>query len=81
MNNIDLHKIIDNLPESKLPVVRAYLEGIRDGLSTRSVFDSASYDEYEYSKQELLIIDERIQEAQGGQTISFDQVKAEHGLT
>ena len=31
MTRTDLHTLIENLPESKLPVVQAYLEGLRDG--------------------------------------------------
>ena len=39
MNKNDLYKIIDTLPASKLPVARAYLEGLRDGSETDS-FDT-----------------------------------------
>lgn len=31
MTRTDLYTLIDTLPESKLPVARAYLEGLRDG--------------------------------------------------
>ena len=34
MNKTDLYKLIDTLPASKLPVARAYLEGLRAGSET-----------------------------------------------
>ena len=87
MNKTDLYKLIDTLPASKVPVVRAYLEALHAGANSEkkgealnTLLDSASYDDEAYSEQELLTIDERIREAQGGQSIPFDQVKAEHGL-
>lgn len=35
MTRSDLYSLIDTIPESKLPVVRAYLEGVRDGFKTK----------------------------------------------
>lgn len=34
MTRTDLYTLIDTLPESQLPVARAYLEGLRDGSSS-----------------------------------------------
>ena len=34
MIRTDLHTLIDSLPESKLSVARAYLEGLKDGSDT-----------------------------------------------
>jgi hypothetical protein len=82
MNKSDLYKLIDALPDSKLPVARAYLQGLKDGSGSFSddFFDSAPYDEEKYTEEELAAIDRGTREAESGLTVSFAQVKAENGL-
>ena len=55
MNKNDLYKIIDSLPTSKLPVARAYLEGLRDGSETGTLdayLDSVPDEDEEISEAE-----------------------------
>ena len=85
MNKTDLHKLVDELPDTEIPTAAAFLSFVThraQEASTASDFlDAAPYDDDEYTEGDLTIIDERIREAQAGQTIPFAQVKAEHGLT
>ena len=84
MNRTDLHKLVDALPEKEIHTAAAFLSFVThraQELSRDGFFDAAPYDEDEYTEEELTVIDERIKEAQGGQTIPFAQVKTEHGLT
>lgn len=84
MNRTDLHKLVDALPEKEIYTAAAFLSFVThraQEISRDDFFDAAPYDEDEYTEEELAVIDERIKEAQGGQTIPFAQVKAEHGLT
>ncbi|MFA5508731.1 MAG: hypothetical protein WC314_27615 [Vulcanimicrobiota bacterium] len=83
MKKTDLYRLIDALPEKEIPTAAAFLSFVThraQQASTSDYLDMAPYDEDDYTEEDLLVIDGRIREAQEGTTITFAQVKAEHGL-
>lgn len=80
MNRTDLHKLIDGLPDSKLPVARAYLEGLRDGSRVQSFLDNAPYDDEPYTDQERKAVQEGRAEAARGEVFSLEEIERELSL-
>lgn len=78
MKRTDLHKLIDGLPESKLPIARAYLEGLRDG--TGSPLDTAPYDDEPYTEKERKAVEEARAEAARGEVFTLEEIERELSL-
>ena len=68
MNRTELHKLIDTLPESRLSIARAYLEGLRD---------SSRMDEEEARRRFLVDVEAGLAELDRGERVSHEEVEAE----
>ena len=80
MNRMDLHKLIDGLPDSKLPVAQAYLEGLRDGTQARSSLDAAPYDDEPYTDEERKAVEAGRAEAARGEVFTLEEIERELSL-
>lgn len=80
MNRTDLHKLIDGLPDYKLPVAQAYLEGLRDGLHVQSSLDNAPYDDEPYTDEERKAVEEARAEVARGEIFTLEEVERELSL-
>lgn len=80
MNRRDLYHLIDRLPESELPTVKAYLEGLERGAKMSDYLDSCPYDDEDLTDQELEGIDIGLEEARRGDTVSLEEFKRQHGF-
>lgn len=80
MTRRDLYRLIDRLPESELPIVKAYLEGLERGAKVSEYLDSCPYDDEELTDQELEQIDVGLEEVRRGDTVSLEEFKRQHGF-
>jgi predicted transcriptional regulator len=83
MDRTDLQRLVEELPETEIPTVAAFVSFVTHRAQQTPldrILASAPYDDEEYTEEELAAIDKGIREAEMGQTIPFAQVKAELGL-
>ena len=84
MNRLDLHKLIDRLPESKIPTVGSFVGYVLSRSQyeelSDEVHDNAPLDDEEYSQEELESFQEAIEEYHRGETISHEEIKRRYNV-
>lgn len=80
MNRTDLYKLIDTIPESKLPIVHAYLKGFRDGSSTLKVLETAPDDDEPFTEAERIAVEKGRDQAARGEVFTLESVARELSL-
>lgn len=83
MDRTDLHKLVNQIPESQIPTAGAFL----DFLILRSSVDpmeialaGAPEDDEEYSEELLLSLAESREESKRGTVLSHEEMKQRYGL-
>lgn len=79
MNKLDLHKLIDRLPDSQIPTVGTFLGYVLEHHSERGdPHDLAGYDDEDYSDDELASLEEARQEYLRGETFSQEEIESRY---
>lgn len=84
MNKLDLHRLIDKLPESKIPTVGSFIGYVLsrseyEELSDEA-HDNAPLDDEEYSEEELESFQEALEEHRRGETISHEEIRRRYNV-
>ena len=83
MNKNELYRLLDEVPESELPTVRAFL-GFVIYQSQKNLendfLDSKPYDDEEYSEDVLGSLDEALEECRRGETVSHAEMKRRYNI-
>ena len=74
MNKLDLHRLIEKLPESQVPTVGTFLGYVLEQHSG-DAHDRAPYDDDEFSDEELASFEEAHQEYLRGETLSQEEIE------
>jgi len=81
MNKVDLHRLIEKLPDSQIPTVGTFLGYVLEQHSGSSdPHDSAPYDDEEFSEEELTSFEEAHQEYQRGETFTLEEIKRKYNV-
>lgn len=81
MNKLDLHRLIDKLPDSQVPTVGTFLGYVLEQHSgSGDAHDRASYDDEDFSEEELASLDEAHQEYLRGETFSQEEIKRRYDV-
>lgn len=78
----ELHRMLDEIPEGKLPVVRKYLKNVRDAADdpVRRAIENAPLDDEPETEKEKQAVEEGKADIRAGRTLSNDELKRELGL-
>ncbi|OFW77949.1 MAG: hypothetical protein A2201_13455 [Alicyclobacillus sp. RIFOXYA1_FULL_53_8] len=78
----ELHRILDEIPEGKLPVVRKYLKNVRDATDdpVRRAVENAPLDDEPETEEEIQAVEESKADIRTGRTLSNVELKRELGL-
>ncbi len=81
MNRLDLHRLIDKLPDSQIPTVGTFLGYVLEQHSgSNDEHDRALYDDEEFSEDELDSLEEAHQEYLRGEVLSQEEIEHRYGV-
>jgi predicted transcriptional regulator len=80
MNKTELYRLIDAIPQSRLPEVKVYLEGISRSSSMDAYLDAAPYDDEELSPESRAAVKTALEEARRGEVFSREEIVKEFDL-
>lgn len=80
MNKKDLYRLIDTIPQNRLPEVKVYLEGISRSSSMDAYLDAAPYDDEELSPESREAVRIALEEAKRGEVFSREEIIKEFDL-
>jgi hypothetical protein len=78
----DIHRLIDELPESNLPDALRLLEGLRcgDDDPVLKALLLAPLDDEPETDEERLAVEEAMEDLRQGRVVSMEEIKREFGL-
>ncbi len=80
MNKLDLHKLIEKLPESQVPTVGTFLGYVLEQHGSSDEHDRALYDDEEFSHDELSSLNDAHQEYLRGETFSQEEMERRYNV-
>ncbi len=83
MDRMDLHNLVNKIPESEIPTAQAFLDFLilrshSDGVE--KALDEADDDDEDYPEDLLESLEQAREEVRRGETISHQEMKQRYGL-
>ena len=80
MNKLDLHRLVEKLDESQIPTVGTFIGYVLQHSGSGDAHDQASYDDEDFSEEELASLDEAHQEYLRGEIFSQDEIERRYDV-
>lgn len=80
MSRDDLHRLVDQIPDSELSAAQRYLEYLRDVDPVRKALKAAPVDDEMETEEEAEAVKEAEADIRAGRTLTTDELKRELGL-
>ncbi|GMA66264.1 hypothetical protein NZD89_28835 (plasmid) [Alicyclobacillus fastidiosus] len=76
----ELHRLIDQIPDSELTAAQRYLLFLRDVDPVKKALDAAPVDEEQETDEEAKLVKQALEDFRAGRSKTTDELKRELGL-